>query len=154
MPYGLWDLSFSTRDWTIKAWSPNHWTAKEFPKLLFKKKKKDIGPCCSILGHSFHFLSHSESSPVKEGTSLSFWPFWRAPGFSALDLTLSLASVFSFLVPLAPCWLGLLWSVRWAQPLQCPPNELPVSCFCSFCGQKYLAKILIHTYFFLKFIYV
>ena len=54
----------------MKAWSPNHWIAKEFPKLLLKKKK-DIGPCCSILGHYSHFLGHSESSPVKEGTRVS-----------------------------------------------------------------------------------
>ena len=38
MPHGLQHLSSLTRDWTwataVKAPSPNHWTAREFPKLV------------------------------------------------------------------------------------------------------------------------
>ena len=34
MPHSLWDLSFTTRDWTwalaLKVQSPNHWTSREF----------------------------------------------------------------------------------------------------------------------------
>ena len=36
MPCGLWDLSSPTRDpWplAVRAWSPDHWTAREFPKV-------------------------------------------------------------------------------------------------------------------------
>ena len=37
---GLQDLSSLTRDWTwalaVKTISPNHWTTREFPKLLFR----------------------------------------------------------------------------------------------------------------------
>ena len=40
-PYGLQDLSSPTRDQTqtlaVKAPSPNHWTAREFPKWIFKE---------------------------------------------------------------------------------------------------------------------
>ena len=36
--HGLWDLSSLTRDWTwapaVRAPSPNHWTAKKFPRLI------------------------------------------------------------------------------------------------------------------------
>ena len=39
LPRTAWgDLSSLTRDWTqamaVKVWSPNHWTAREFPQLL------------------------------------------------------------------------------------------------------------------------
>ena len=43
---GLWDLSSPTRDWThtpgSELWSPNHWTAREFPGISweFSRKKK------------------------------------------------------------------------------------------------------------------
>ena len=37
--HSLWDLSSLTRDRThttaVKAWSPNHWTAREFPSTVF-----------------------------------------------------------------------------------------------------------------------
>ena len=38
-PYGLWDPSSLTRDQTqalaVRARSPNHWTAREFPSFFF-----------------------------------------------------------------------------------------------------------------------
>ena len=41
----LWDLSSLTRDWTqavaVKALSPNHWSARESPKILFLKNSKN-----------------------------------------------------------------------------------------------------------------
>ena len=40
--HGLWDLSFPPRDSTqapgVKASSPNHWSAREFPFFSFKLK--------------------------------------------------------------------------------------------------------------------
>ena len=40
-PFGLWYLSSPTRDWTkpseVKLQTPNHWTTREFPQLLFWK---------------------------------------------------------------------------------------------------------------------
>ena len=60
----------------MKAWSPNHWTAKEFPKPLLTtttEKMKDL--VAGLLGRYSHFLRgtlcHFESSPVKEGTRVS-----------------------------------------------------------------------------------
>ena len=39
MQHSLWDLSFPARGWTrpsaLKAWSSNHWTAKEVPVFNF-----------------------------------------------------------------------------------------------------------------------
>ena len=39
MPCGLWDLSSPTRDWTwaptVKAQSPNHWTARDYVSGVF-----------------------------------------------------------------------------------------------------------------------
>ena len=51
VPCILWDPSSLTRDWTWvlscqKVLSPNHWTHREFPKPLFKKKKKMLHYLC------------------------------------------------------------------------------------------------------------
>ena len=39
MPWGMWDLSFLTSDWTcvpaVEMQSPNHWTAQEVPGVRF-----------------------------------------------------------------------------------------------------------------------
>ena len=39
IPCSLWDLSYQTRGRTralaVKAWSPSHWTAREFPRSEF-----------------------------------------------------------------------------------------------------------------------
>ena len=39
MPWGIWDLIPSTRDWThvpfIRRWILNHWTTREVPRLSF-----------------------------------------------------------------------------------------------------------------------
>ena len=40
MLHGMWDLSSPTRDQTlalpaVQAWSPNHWTAREFPDPFY-----------------------------------------------------------------------------------------------------------------------
>ena len=41
-PCSLWDLSSPTRDWTgpwtVKAWSPNYWTAREAPSCWFLRE--------------------------------------------------------------------------------------------------------------------
>ena len=47
VPCILWDPTSLTRDWTWvlsyqKVLSPNHWTHREFPKPLLKKKKSSI----------------------------------------------------------------------------------------------------------------
>ena len=46
-PHSLWDLSSPTRDWTwataVKAPSPNHWTAGEFPRGFFYSRIWCIG---------------------------------------------------------------------------------------------------------------
>ena len=38
MPHGMWDLRFSNqgtmRHAALEAWSLNHWTSREVPKLL------------------------------------------------------------------------------------------------------------------------
>ena len=33
-PHGLWGLSSPTRDGTVKAQGPNHWSTREFPRTL------------------------------------------------------------------------------------------------------------------------
>ena len=54
MPCGLWDLSSPTRDWTwapaVKAWSPNHWTARDYLSGIFMSFHK--------VEHLFIYLSH------------------------------------------------------------------------------------------------
>ena len=50
------DPSSLTRDWTWafscqKVLSPNHWTAREFPKPLFKKKKSSIISALNLLDY-------------------------------------------------------------------------------------------------------
>ena len=59
--HDLWDLSSSVKDWTyvlgVKAWSPNHWTTREFPQCL-SLKLKWISYRQHIVG-SWFFLFHS-----------------------------------------------------------------------------------------------
>ena len=49
--------SFLTRGQTwapaVKVWSPNHWTAREFPNYIsIEKKKKGVESCLIVLGYS------------------------------------------------------------------------------------------------------
>ena len=76
VPRGLQDLSSLTRDRTrapaVKVLSPNHWTAREFPRTFSSPQNKTI----SINSHSPFPFSCSPWQPVVYCLSLWIYLFW------------------------------------------------------------------------------